>query len=146
MNRISHKNRGFTLVELLVVIAIIGILAAVVMTSLNSARVKSRDARRLADVRQIMTSLEIYYSDNGSYPAEDVNNHPDASLGGPAFSTYLATYPSYPVPVGPAPCDDNTDYIYTLVSASEYIIDFCLEGASGGFDPGEHSATQAGLQ
>ncbi|MBX4191544.1 MAG: prepilin-type N-terminal cleavage/methylation domain-containing protein [Candidatus Doudnabacteria bacterium] len=141
---LNSKNYGFTLVELLVVIAIIGILAAVVMTSLNSARSKSRDARRLADVRQVMTSMEVYFNDNGAYPTEDGNGHPDASLGGPAFSTYLATYPSYPLPSGTG-CT-MTDYNYSYISDLEYTIEFCLEGESGGFSPGNHTATQAGLQ
>ena len=60
---------GFTLIELLVVIAIIGILASVVLASLNSARKKSRDARRLADVKQLQVALELYYdANNGDYP------------------------------------------------------------------------------
>ena len=62
-------NKGFTLIELLVVIAIIGLLATVVMTSLNSARKKGRDARRVEDVNQIKTALELYYDSNGSYPS-----------------------------------------------------------------------------
>lgn len=62
------RNAGFTLIELLVVIAIIGILASVVLASLNTARQKSRDARRIADLRQIQTALELYYSSNNSYP------------------------------------------------------------------------------
>ena len=65
MNRL---NRGFTLIELLVVIAIIGILASVVLASLNSARVKGRDARRISDVKQIQLALELYYDKNQSYP------------------------------------------------------------------------------
>jgi len=61
---------GFTLIELLVVIAIIGILSAVVLASLNSAREKSRDAKRVADVKQIQLALELYFDDNTSvYPA-----------------------------------------------------------------------------
>ena len=53
-------KKGFTLIELLVVIAIIGILASVVLASLNSARKKSRDARRVADIKQIQLALELY--------------------------------------------------------------------------------------
>ena len=63
------KKDGFTLIELLVVIAIIGILASVVLASLNSARQKSRDARRLADVKQLQIALELYFDGNtGNYP------------------------------------------------------------------------------
>ncbi len=63
------SGAGFTLIELLVVIAIIGILASIVLASLNSARVKSRDARRVADVKQVQLALELYYNDNAVYPA-----------------------------------------------------------------------------
>jgi len=64
------KNRkgGFTLIELLVVIAIIGILAAVVLVSLNSARVRGRDARRLSDLQNVATAMEIYFDQNNRYP------------------------------------------------------------------------------
>jgi len=62
------KNNGFTLIELLVVIAIIGLLASIVLVSLNSARSKARDARRLADARQIRAALEMYYDKYGGYP------------------------------------------------------------------------------
>lgn len=60
---------GFTLIELLVVIAIIGILSSVVLASLNTARAKARDARRLSDLKQIQAALAMYYSDNGAYPS-----------------------------------------------------------------------------
>ncbi|PIZ56329.1 MAG: prepilin-type cleavage/methylation domain-containing protein, partial [Candidatus Tagabacteria bacterium CG_4_10_14_0_2_um_filter_40_13] len=55
------SKKGFTLIELLVVIAIIGILASVVLASLNSARKKSRDARRVADIKQIQLALEMFF-------------------------------------------------------------------------------------
>lgn len=64
----KHVSRGFTLIELLVVIAIIGILSSVVLASLNSARTKARDARRVADLKQIQVALELFYDANGSYP------------------------------------------------------------------------------
>lgn len=63
-----NRNIGFTLIELLVVVAIIGLLASVAMVSINNARLKSRDARRLSDMRQIQTALELYYDKNNQYP------------------------------------------------------------------------------
>lgn len=63
-----NKKSGFTLIELLVVIAIIGVLASVVLASLNSARRKSRDARRVADIKQMQLALELYFDSNGEYP------------------------------------------------------------------------------
>lgn len=64
----AMKDRGFTLIELLVVIAIIGILSSVVLASLNSARQKGRDARRVSDIKQLQLALELYYDANGTYP------------------------------------------------------------------------------
>ena len=52
------KKQGFTLIELLVVIAIIGILSTAVLTSLNSAREKARDAKKISDLKQIALALE----------------------------------------------------------------------------------------
>ncbi len=63
------NKKGFTLIELLVVIAIIGILASVVLASLNTARKKSRDARRIADIKQLQLALELYFDATRAYPA-----------------------------------------------------------------------------
>lgn len=64
----KREKKGFTLIELLVVIAIIGILATIVLVSLNSARQKARDTRRISDVRQVALALEMYYDDFKWYP------------------------------------------------------------------------------
>ena len=71
--RNKKTKSGFTLIELLVVIAIIGVLATIVLASLNSARRKSRDARRVTDIKQIGLALQLYYDGVGSsqYPLAD---------------------------------------------------------------------------
>ena len=54
-----QDKRGFTLIELLVVIAVIGLLSSVILASLNNARKKGRDTRRMEDLRQIGNSVAI---------------------------------------------------------------------------------------
>ncbi len=69
LKRNPKYSKGFTLIELLVVIAIIGVLSSVVLASLNSARAKSRDARRKMDLKQLYNATEIKYSTDGIYPS-----------------------------------------------------------------------------
>ena len=76
-------TRGFTLIELLVVIAIIGILASVILVSLNSARKKANDTRIISDVNQIRTQLEQDYNATNSYG----NTGPVGDLGVNSFAT-----------------------------------------------------------
>lgn len=71
------KSKGFTLIELLVTIAIIAILAAIGITSYASATVTARNSRRVADIAQIQSALEMYREDHQKYPtnAEFVNEN-----------------------------------------------------------------------
>jgi prepilin-type N-terminal cleavage/methylation domain-containing protein len=59
----KNFTKGFTLIELLVVIAIIGILASIVLVSLNSARGKGRDANRVASLQEIAKAIQVNDSD-----------------------------------------------------------------------------------
>lgn len=66
----KNKNSGgFTLIELLVVVAIIGVLAAVVLSSVGIARQKARDAARVQGIHQLQLALDLYKNTTGSYPS-----------------------------------------------------------------------------
>jgi prepilin-type N-terminal cleavage/methylation domain-containing protein len=58
-------KKGFTLIELLVVIAIIGILASVVLASLNTARGKGADSAIKADLSGVRATAEVVYDNLG---------------------------------------------------------------------------------
>lgn len=135
----SFNNRGFTLIELLVVIAIIGLLASVVLASLNEARAKARDAQRISNVRQLQNVLYLYYDDNNFFP-------PIATSGatGPGgwrvsylpnflapLTPYLPQIPVDPINTGPPSSlfnarPDGSFYYsyYTYPSGTPYGCDF----------------------
>ena len=139
----KHNQSGFTLIELLVVIAIIGILSTLAVVALGSARVKSRDAKRVADMRQVMSALELYYNDAGNYPT---NITPGSALTYNGTTTYMAQIPSNPSPNNDGNCPANVNYLYSMVSTNtSYVITYCLGGAIGDLDAGTHRATPNGL-
>lgn len=112
------KSRGFTLIELLVVIAIIGLLATMAVVAFSGAQRKARDAKRLADVRQIRKALELYYDDNGLYP--DACN-PDTSCRTTSLNAYLSSYIN--VPLDPI---NSGIYIYGYARQSTYPNDYAI--------------------
>ena len=147
----NKNEKGFTLIELLVVIAIIGLLASVVLLALNSARAKSRDAKRLADVRQIASAMELYFNDVNSYPAA-VNNKPSALV-----PKYIGLLPSAPVPAdsnSSQTCGltglNSNEYYYVASTGNNagntYTLTFCLGDNTGGYPSGPRTLTPAGIQ
>jgi len=85
--RLGWKS-GFTLIELLVVISIISLLSTVALTSVNAARIKARDTKRMADKEQIVNALELYRNSVGHYP---YNTDNDASGWDYGYSGGLAS-------------------------------------------------------
>ncbi len=89
-----YSQKGFTLIELLVVIAIIGLLSSVVFASLNSARAKARDAKRLSEIAELKKGLELYYADNGVYPPSSSatnGNNPNPSWSNSSNASWQGT-------------------------------------------------------
>ncbi len=135
-----RARSGFTLIELLVVIAIIGILSAVVLASLNTARMGARDAKRKSDLLQISKALEVYYLATGQYPGETSCDSSLGSSGGactaltgtdwdPASFIHAALVPTY-IPDLPVDPVNNTTYYYTYepqVSGADYCLRVNLE-------------------
>lgn len=144
------KKRGFTLIELLVVIAIIGLLSTLAVVALNNARQKSRDAKRVSDVKQVSTALELYFADNNGYPTAATA----IVLGGASYdcfdedgfvaacdaggTTYMGLVPTNPTPNG-------TDYTYTSADGTDYTLTFTLEGNTGGLVLGLATASPSGI-
>ena len=93
------RLRGFTLIELLVVISIISLLSSVVLTSVNTARAKARDARRKEDLRQLELAIQLYYDTTGTFPpsvttvADNMRSNTEDGVNWPvAFRDELAPY------------------------------------------------------
>lgn len=106
---------------------------------LEEAKIKSRDARRLADAKQIQTALELYYSDNGNFPKElkylvesndlQAENEIKKNYG------YLFDLPKDPKPN--KECGEEFDYSYSVKDAEQdFDLSFCLEEGIGKYQKG----------
>ena len=157
-----HK-KGFTLIELLVVISIIGLLSTLGAVSLNSARQRSRDARRVADMKNLPTALELYFDVNSVYPVEasavslavtankNILCSSSASFAGSCAGGN--TYMTLTTPAAPG-CSDAVsvanvaeNYSYISADGSTYTVTFCLETGVGAFaSAGDRTLTPAGIQ
>ncbi|HVT01055.1 MAG TPA: type II secretion system protein [Patescibacteria group bacterium] len=124
-------NNGFTLIELLVVISIISILAALLMANFVGIRQRGRDAQRKSDLRQIQSALELYRSDNGSYPTTLGSGNCGSTLSQNSV-TYMQKIPCDPLSKG--------NYSYTS-DGNTYTIYACIENEN---DPDKDSSTESG--
>ena len=135
----KNQKNGFTLIELLVVISIIGIISTLAIISVNTARIKARDVKRIADLRQIQTALELYFDDNHAYP--DVNKARSREPSWDTLATELEPY----MPILPKDLinADNFTYFYDggsgvgdeeygLMAKLEYTANFDLSDNDSG--------------
>jgi len=141
---------GFTLIEVLIVVAIIGILASVVLVGLGPLQRQGRDARRISDLKQVQTGLELYYNKNGSYPQGVDVSDPGNPAGWQAFQAELT---GAGIGVSNVPKDPSSgkNYLYqTDAGGSTYVLGAVLDDVGnsalegdidsnplGGFDCGD---------
>jgi prepilin-type N-terminal cleavage/methylation domain-containing protein len=125
---------GFTLIELLTVIAIIGILSTIVMASLTTARAKTRDAKRMSDLRTVALALDGYYSDHHAYPSTSsqwqglcsdfagVHTTSGANAYIPSITPlYMQVLPSDPNATLPCATSYGSTYLYTS-NGADYML------------------------
>ncbi len=149
----KQKQKAFTLIELLVVIAIIGLLASIIMVALNNARSKARDAKRIADVKELMSAFELYYNDNNQYPASGGASNPNSgwsdsndsswnTLSSILVPNYLGSMPKDPLNNAGCWAADSGCYTYTFYSLDYgcnqqwYMIVYRLENPGMQASPG----------
>lgn len=164
-NKNKKLNSGFTLIELLVVVAIIALLSSVALIGFLSARQKARDAKRLGDMTQMNTALELYYSTNKGYPSSPVLGVPGGITPG-----YASTLPIAPLPAdggcgsmtfssydSALPPNINATNYYYYPSGTSYVLNgltlfpdyayyFCLGNQTGNFSGGVHKVTPKGVR
>lgn len=141
----KNKN-AFTLIELLVVIAIIGLLATISVIALNNARAKARDAKRVADVKQVQTALELFFNDKGRYPTTaEFSSGSLFSTSTNGTTTYMAVIPTAATPPD-GNCSTSTNpFGYIGVNGgNSYTLSFCLGGQTGSLAAGAACATPGG--
>ena len=161
-NKKQYQNEGFTLIELLVVIAIIALLSSVALIAFMSARQKSRDTKRLGDMTQMNTALELYFSTYKGYPSSPVPGIPAGMAPEVLSSLPVApkptdgscdsiVYPS-PVPGGHTGADyyyypSGTSFLSNgILVYNDYAYYFCLGDKTGDYAGGMRILTPKGLR
>lgn len=116
MLNMKHKNKkGFTLIELLIVISIIVLLSGISIFALQGARTSGRDARRKADLENVMSAMILYKADCGQYPSSvtfgSALTSSSGSDGCTENNTYMAEVPNDPL--------SSQTYCYNKISNTQ---------------------------
>ncbi|MEJ0053928.1 MAG: type II secretion system protein [bacterium] len=145
--------RGFTLIELLVVIAIIGILSAVVLASLNTARSKGNDAAVKSNLVTVQTQAELFYDSNGSKYNTDGSTGVAVATCPTTGATMFAADPTIKAAIAAATSAGGTAVCYMKTDGQAYAIQvplkavantyWCVDSTGQGKQEGAAMATGA---
>jgi general secretion pathway protein G len=123
-NDFNHFQKGFTLIELVVVLLMIGVIAVMVLVSVDplAQLQKSNDTRRKSDLSALQNALEMYYQDYGRYPSSsNTYTLSPAASGldwGSSWQPYIGKLPKDPLSTNtyvyfsPASGNGQTYYLY----------------------------------
>jgi len=129
-----NSKSGFTLIELLIVVAIIAVLSSIVLIGLGPTQRAGRDARRIADLRQVQTALELYFNKCGYYPGSQQPVSPCSPYS--PISTWqdlVFSLRGSNIGVNQVPNDPTSGRTYSYgadVSGSSYVLGAFLEDAN----------------
>jgi len=158
---IISSQRGFTLPELLTVVAIIGTLSSIGVVSYESARVSSRDVKRVSDLKQVQSALELFFENHSYYPGDGFAGSEGSIIGLPQtrFLTDVGFKPQEEgrlymiIPKNPSP--GGSPYVYRAMDRAgadcetdicdSYAVLFTLEKGQGSYLAGGHAVTPTGI-
>ncbi len=103
---------------------------------IEGAKGASRNAKRLADVRQLASALELYFNDHNSYPPKLSDLTP----------TYIGQLPIAPLPVDGVCTPAKNTYTYLQTGTDKYKLLFCLGAKTGGYEAGVRTLSESGIQ
>lgn len=133
-------QKGFTLIELLVVISIIGLVSSVLLIAINNTRIKSRDTKRKADLKQLNSAINFYYNNNGYLPRNSSGwcttiSNPSNGWGDAFQADITSGVIKYmaKVPLDPKLANQVGDYFYSNDNNTQGRFALCavLEQSSG---------------
>lgn len=125
-----NQKKGFTLVEMLMVVFVIAILAGMILPRLSQAPIRARDARRISDLHNLQSMLELYFSIYAKYPSTPSSGGWDSLAQELKNKIQTSRVPSDPTP--------TVSYFYCAPNNSapqDYILGARLETPSPTDDP-----------
>lgn len=134
----KNIKNGFTLVEMVLVTVIIGIVAGIVINIIDIPRVqaRSRDSKRIGDMKRIQTALELYFADNRVYPQITTFGLAQTVLATTLVTSYMDQIPLDPLnnktsKSATMMCRDNSRihgyYYKTDIAGTKYVISAIME-------------------
>lgn len=128
----KRSQMGFTLIELLTVIAVIGLLSSIIFAAANNSRLRARDSRRLGDMRQLQSALELYLTQNSAYPPPEPGQ-PCGGWDGTQNGVFIPQLGTSGIVIGAI--KDPSPALDAASTCGNYAYYFYSAGA-GGCDPG----------